>query len=131
MVLFMLVAGGLGLVPTAFLLRLLAGAAPRALLAAEMLIAAAGPVSWLLVVGMAKPPDHPVAPTADQQMLGLLIAFVAIPRIVVGPVLLVVEAATALWLRGRLERALLAAAMATDIIPLGLFALHMSQALRR
>ena len=64
------------------------------------------------------------------QLLGPLIAFVAIPRMVLGPVLLVIEAVTFLLLRGRAARTLLAAATLMDIVPLCLFALHMLRATR-
>jgi len=53
MILFVVVAGFLSLVPTWFLLKLLLEKAPRALLAAELLIAAMGPVSWLAMTAMA------------------------------------------------------------------------------
>jgi hypothetical protein len=64
------------------------------------------------------------------QLLGLLIAFGAIPRLVFGPVLLVIEGLTFLMIRGRAARALLAAAMLMDLVPLGLFALHLVRAVR-
>ena len=51
MILFVLVAGLLGLAPTWFLLKLWVARAPRALLAAELLVAALGPVSWLAMTG--------------------------------------------------------------------------------
>ena len=49
MILFVLVAGFLSLAPTWFLLKLCVEKAPRTLLAAELLIAAIGPASWLTV----------------------------------------------------------------------------------
>src|SRR5262249_9629357 len=55
MVLFVLVAGFLGLVPTWFLVKLLLEKAPRVLLAAVLLIAAIGPVSWVTVTHLASP----------------------------------------------------------------------------
>ncbi len=64
----------------------------------------------------------PHQPEAAEQLLGLLIAFGAIPRIVAGPVPLVIEAATFFLVRGRVARALLAAAMLMDLVPLGMFA---------
>jgi hypothetical protein len=63
-------------------------------------------------------------------LLGLLIGLVAIPRMVLGPVLLVIEAATFYLVRGRVARALLAVAMLMDLIPLGMFALHLARATR-
>src|SRR6204780_5884608 len=47
MILFVLVAGFVGLVPTWFLLKLLIEKAPRALVAIAVLVAALGPASWL------------------------------------------------------------------------------------
>ena len=49
---------------------------------------------------------------------------------VFGPVLLVIEGATFLLVRGRVTRALLAVAMLMDLVPLGMFALHMVRATR-
>jgi hypothetical protein len=63
-------------------------------------------------------------------LLGLFIAFVAIPRMVLGPVVVVIEAATIFLVHGRVTRALLAVAMLMDLIPLGMFALHMLRATR-
>jgi hypothetical protein len=53
------------------------------------------------------------------------------PRIVAGPVLLVVELVTIFLVRHRVARALLAAVMLMDVIPLGLFAAHMGLAILR
>lgn len=64
-------------------------------------------------------------------MLGPLIAFGAIPRIVFGPVLLMIEAGTFFLVRGRLTRSLLATAMLMDVIPLSIFAMHMALAIHR
>ena len=133
MILFVLVAGFLGLAPTWFLLKLFVEKAPRALLATELLIAAIGPASWLAVIYLAGSPGGlglPNLPQAASQLLGLLIAFGAIPRMVFGPVLLVIEGATFLLARERVARALLAAAMLMDIIPLSMFALHLARATR-
>jgi hypothetical protein len=47
-----------------------------------------------------------------------------------GSPLLAIEAATFLLIRGRVARALLAAAMLMDLIPLSLFAAHMAGAAR-
>jgi len=129
MIVFVLVAGFLSLVPTWFLLKLCLEKAPRTLLAAELLIAASGPASWLAVMSMAPGPSpHSLV---FSEVLGPLIAFGAIPRIVFGPVLLMIEGATFLMARERLTRTLLAAAMLMDVIPLSLFALHMAAATRR
>jgi hypothetical protein len=130
MILFVLVAGFLGLAPTWFLLKLFVEKAPRALLATELLIAAIGPASWLAVTYLADGPSLPNLPQAVSQPLGLLITFGAIPRIVFGPVLLVIEGVTFLLARERVARALLAAAMLMDIIPLSMFALHLARATR-
>jgi hypothetical protein len=132
MVLFVFVAGFLGIVPTFFLLKLSVEKAPRALLAAILLIAVLGPVSWLTMVTLAEPPAQNTAiPDPTQimaQIQGLLIAFGAVPRIVLGPVLLVIEGVTFLLVRGRITRILLAAAMLMDLVPLGIFALHIMRA---
>jgi hypothetical protein len=132
MILFVLVAGFLGLAPTWFFLKLSVEKAPRALLAIVLLIAAIGPASWLAVRDMAAPggANLPNLPQAVGALYGLFVALVAIPRMVFGPVLLVIEAATFFLLRGRAARALLAAAMLMDLIPLSMFALHMARATR-
>jgi hypothetical protein len=78
MVLLVLVAGFLSLVPTWFVLKLSVEKAPRALLAAEPLIAGLGPASWLAVVSMASAGPPPNVPHAAGQLFGLFIAFVAI-----------------------------------------------------
>ena len=130
MILFVFVVGFVGLAPTWFLLRLFIAKAPRALLAIVLLVAALGPVSWLTVRHMAGGLNPPNVPQAVGALLGLFIAFVAIPRMVLGPVLLVIEAATFLLVRGRVTRVLLAVAMLMDLVPLGMFALHMLRATR-
>jgi hypothetical protein len=134
-ILFLLVTGFIGLAPTWFLLRLLVEKAPRVLLAILLVIAALGPASWLAVATLtATPPTGGAglasSPPAASELLGLLIAFGAIPRIVLGPVLLVVEGVTFLLVPGRGARALLIAAMLMDLVPLGLFALHLARAVR-
>src|SRR5437762_8264378 len=99
MILFLLVAGFLSLAPTWFLLKLFVEKAPRVLLATELLIAAMGPVSWLAVTALAAAiPEGgssrlPTGPEGAMTLLGLFIAFGAIPRMVFGPVLLMIEAA--------------------------------------
>src|ERR1700730_10439456 len=102
MVLFVFVAGFLSLAPTWFLLKLAVEKAPRALLATELLIAAMGPASRLAVISLAGSPGGlglPTLPQAASQLLGLFLAFGAIPRMVFGPVLLVIEGATFLLVR--------------------------------
>ena len=133
MVLFVLVVGFLGLVPTWFLLKLLIENAPRTLLAIMLLLAAMGPASWLAATYLASDPGDaslPNLPRAVTELLALLIPFVPIPRMVFGPVLLVIEGAMFLLARERVTRAVLAAAMLMDIVPLGLFALHLVRAIR-
>jgi hypothetical protein len=129
MILFVLAAGTLSLAPTWFLLKLWSEKAPRKLLAALLLIAAIGPASWLAVRAMASP-DPQNLPRA-LAVIGPFIALVAIPRMVFGPVMVMIEAAAIVLLRDRRARTLLAAAMLMDIVPLGLFALHMAAALHR
>lgn len=128
MIVLVLVAGVLSLVPTWFLLKLCVEKVPRTLLAAELLIAAIGPASWLAVVYLAAGPGSRSLPHAFSEVLGPFIAFGAIPRMVFGPVLLMIEAATFFLVRERLTRTLLTAAMLMDVIPLSLFALHMAAA---
>jgi hypothetical protein len=130
MILFVLVTGFAGVVPTWFLLRLFIAKAPRALFAVAFLVVALGPASWLAVRHMAGGLNPPNAPEAVGALLGLFIAFVAIPRMVLGPVVVVIEAATIFLVRGRVTRALLAVAMLMDLVPLGMFALHMLRATR-
>ena len=132
-VLFVLVVGFLGLVPTWFLLKLLVDKAPRALLAIILLLAAMGPASWLAATYPASDPSGasvPKLPQAAEELLGLLIPLVAIPRMVFGPILLVIEGAVFLLVRGRVTRAVLGAAMLMDIVPLGMFALHLVRGMR-
>jgi hypothetical protein len=134
MILFVLAAGFFSLVPTWFLLKLSVEKAPRALLTTELLIAALGPVSWLAMIAMAMTtpaggPSPPNVPQGAKELLGLLIAFGAIPRIVVGPVLVVIEGVTFFLFRERVVRALLVAAMLMDLVPLSMFALHMAAAI--
>src|SRR5262249_32878853 len=128
MVVFMLGTGVLSLLPTFFLLKLCVENIPRALLAAELLVAGLGPVSRLAVRAMAAGPDPQSRPQIFNGALGLLIALGAIPRIVLGPVVVVIEAVTFVLIRARLARALLAAAMLLDLVPLGIFALHVAAA---
>lgn len=130
MILFVLVTGVLSLAPTWFLLRLCVEKAPRSLLAAELLIAATGPASWLALAWMAAGSSPQSLPQSFGGVLGLLIAFGAIPRMVFGPVLLMIEGATFILARERLPRTLLAAAMLMDLIPLSLYALHLAAATR-
>jgi hypothetical protein len=136
MILFVLVTGFLSLVPSWFLLKLLVDNAPRALLAAVLLIAVMGPVSWLAMVALALttpaggPSRLPNWPQAAIELLGLFIAFAAIPRIVFGSILLAIEGVTFVLIRERIARALLAVAMSMDVVPLGLFALHLARAVR-
>ncbi len=133
MIVFVLAAGVLSLAPTWFLLKLCVEKTPRTLVAAVLLIAVSGPASWLAVRWMATGPNpHPHSlPEAFSGVLGLLIAFGAIPRIVFGPVLLMIEGVTFFLVRGLLPRTMLAAAMLLDLIPLSLFALHMAAATYR
>jgi hypothetical protein len=130
MILFVLVAGFFGLVPTWFLLKLLIEKAPRTLVAIELLAAAMGPASWLSLTHVAGSASLPNLPEAIRTPIVLFIAFVAVPRLVLGPVLLVIEAVTFLLIRGRVTRALLVVAMLMDLVPLGIFAFHLLRATR-
>jgi hypothetical protein len=124
-ILFILATGVLSLAPTWFLLKLLLARAPRAVLAGELTIAVIGPLSWLAVIQFTDNGGHPSPPSPGMWTLGLFVAFCAFPRIALGPVLVVIEAATAFLLRDRLVRALLAVAMLMDLVPLALFVTHM------
>ena len=126
MILFVLVAGFAGLLPTLFLLRLAIDMALRASLAVLVLIALAGPLSWLTVKHLAGGP-----PSGFLWLLGPLIAFGVIPRIVAGPVLIVAEGLAMLLVRQRSMRIVLAAAVLMDLAPIGLYALHMARAMIR
>jgi len=130
MILLVLATGFVGLLPTWFLLKLFVDKAPRALLAIVLFIAALGPVSWLAVIYMAAGAEPSNPHNAVGPLLGLFIAFAAIPRMVLGPVVLVLEAVTFLLVGRSVARALLAGAMLMDVIPLSLFALHMVRAAR-
>jgi hypothetical protein len=130
MMLFVLVAGFIGLVPTLFLLRLAIVKAPRASLAAVVVVAMAGSLSWLAMLYLAGgPPPNPPPPFI--RFLGPLIAFGAIPRIVAGPVVVVAEGLAMILVRQRAMRIVLAAAILMDLVPMGLYALHMGRALGR
>ncbi|HEY2525263.1 MAG TPA: hypothetical protein VGI29_09410 [Candidatus Binataceae bacterium] len=129
MIVFVLAAGVFSLAPTWFLLKLCVEKIPRTLLAAELLIAATGPASWLTLRWMAAGASPQSLPQAFAGVLGVFIAFGAIPRIVLGPVLVMIEVATFFMARERLARTLLAAAMLMDLIPMGMFALHMVTAI--
>jgi hypothetical protein len=131
MVMFVLGTGVASLAPTWFLLKLCVEKGARAVLAAELAIAALGPASWLAVRWMAASPSPQSLPEALGAVLGLLIAFGAIPRIVFGPVMLMIEGATILLIRERVARTLLAGAMLLDLVPLSIFALHMAGAAYR
>ena len=131
MILFVLVTGFLGLAPTWFLLRLCFDKSQRTTIAVLLIAAVLGPVSWLAVTAMAVTttpggPSLQQVPEFMRMLLGPLIAFGAIPRMVLGPVLLVIEAMAFLQVRGRVTRALLAGATLLDLVPLCLFALHMA-----
>jgi hypothetical protein len=126
MILFVLTTAFLGLAPTWFLLKLCVEKVPRILLTTELLMAVLGPISWLAVISIAGRAPVPDQPQTTSAVVGLLLAFVAIPRIVAGPVLLVIEAMTFLMVRGCVPRALLFAATLMDIVPLGMFVLHMA-----
>ncbi len=131
MILFVLVAGFVGLIPTLFLLRLAIDKAPRASLVALAVATLAGPLSWLAMVDLAHRGPGPYVPPIGGQFFGWLIAFVAIPRIVAGPVLVVAEGLAMFLVRQRSMRIVLAAAMLMDLVPMGLYALHMTRALGR
>jgi hypothetical protein len=127
MILFVLIAGGLGLVPTFFVLKLAVEKAPRALLVGQIIIAVLGPVSWLAVLYPASAGVE-VVPQAARELLVGLFAFSALPRILAGPAIMAIEGVTFLLVRKRATRVLLAFAMLMDFVPLSLFALHLAGA---
>ena len=129
MIVFVLAVGIFSLVPTFFLLKLCVEKAPRTLLGAELLVAATGPASWLTLRWMAAGAGPQSLPQAFAGVLGVFVAFAAIPRMVLGPVLVMIEAATFFMVRERRARTLLAAAMLMDIIPISAFVLHMATAI--
>ncbi|HTY55922.1 MAG TPA: hypothetical protein VMB26_12000 [Candidatus Binataceae bacterium] len=131
MIVFVLAAGVLSLVPTWFLLKLCLERAPRILLIAELMIAALGPASWLAVAYMVAGSSPQSLPHTFGEILGVFIAFVAIPRMVFGPVMLIIEGATFLLVRARLARTLVAAAMLMELLPMSIYALHFAAAIRR
>ena len=131
MILLVLVTGFLGLLPTFFLLKLAIEKAPRASLIALVLVALAGPLSWLAMVDLAHRGPGPYVSAAGGQFFGWLIAFVAIPRIVAGPILVIAEGLAMFLVRQRAMRILLVVAMLMDLIPIGLYALHMARAMLR
>jgi hypothetical protein len=126
MIIFVLAAGVVGLIPTLFLLKLFVDKAPRALIAVELLLAVLGPLSWLALMWLAGGPDPSRTQTLGQ-ILGPFIALIGIPRIVLGPVVVVIEGLTFILIRARGARLLLVAAALMDVIPIGLYAWHMSQ----
>jgi hypothetical protein len=131
MVLFVVATGILSLAPTWFLLKLCVRTIPRTLLTAELLIAVMGPVSWLGIKWMAAGPTPQSLPGAFGAMFGLFIALIGLPRMVFGPVLLMIEGATFFLTREHLSRTLLVGAMLMDLIPLSLFALHIAATIHR
>jgi hypothetical protein len=131
MILFVLVTGFLGLLPTFFLLKLAIEKVPRASLVALAVAALAGPLSWLAMVDLAHRGPGPYLPPIGGQFFGWLIAFIAIPRIVAGPVVVVAEGLAMLLVRQRSIRIVLAVAVLMDLVPIGLYALHMARAIVR
>lgn len=130
MIVLVLGTGFFSLIPSWFLLKLAVERAPRALLTILLLLAVIGPLSWLAMILLASGPV-PNPSLAESQLLGPLIAFGAIPRIVVGPMLVLIEAAALILIKGRLARAFLFAAMLMDLVPLSLYALHFAAAAYR
>ena len=100
---------------------------PRALLLTILVIAVTGPLSWLAAIYLFGGSDPSTSPMAGKPVLGPLIAFVAIPRMVFGPVLVVVEGAAFFMVRDRPTRAVLAIAALMDFIPLALYALRVAR----
>jgi hypothetical protein len=127
MIIFVLAAGVVGLIPTLFLLKLLVEQAPRALITVELVLAVLGPLCWLAVMWLAGGPPDASHPRFIWQILGPFIAFIGIPRIVLGPVLLVIEGLTFILIRRRAARLLLVIAALMDVIPIALYAWRMTR----
>jgi hypothetical protein len=108
-------------------MKLLVANVSRAVSVTILVIAATGPLSWLAVIYLLGSPDPSTSALAGNPVLGLLIAFVAIPRMVFGPVMVVVEGAAFFMIHERLTRAVLAVAVLMDLVPLGLYALHVAR----
>jgi hypothetical protein len=128
MILFVLAVGFLSLTPTWFLLKLLAERAPRALLIGLLLLAVTGPLSWGAMVALSSAAPGPRPDSLIKDLIGALIAFGAIPRIVAGPIMVVVEFLALFLLRDAASRKLLAATMLMELVPMGLFVMHMIRA---
>lgn len=130
MVLLVLAAGVFSLPATWFLLKLCLEKTPRTLLVAELLLAATGPASWVTIVSLstAKPILAPAQ--GPVEALGAAIVWGAMPRIILGPIVIVIETMTLALARDRRVRAMLAAAMLLDLVPIGVFALHLVAATR-
>ncbi len=126
-VLFILATGFISLAPTWLLLRLAVAKAPRALFGVLLFVAAIGPLSWLAMIALAGVPPGPGS-SPLLMLAGPVIAFGAIPRIIAGPVVMMVEGATILLARRPLMRVLLAAAIMMDLVPLTMFVVHMARA---
>ena len=93
-----------------------------------LLIAAIGPASWLAMRYLPTPHGINLLPEALKGLLGPLIVFGALPRVVAGPALLALEGAAFFLFRQRIARASLGAAMLMDLIPLSIFAMHVAAA---
>ena len=127
MIVFVLATGVLGLIPTWFLLKLAFERWPRQALIVELVVAAAGPVSWLTVILLAGSPHPQNWASIGFEWLGPVVAFIALPRMVFGPVVLVVEAVTLFLVRGPVAKRLVVAAMLMDFVPLSLYALRLAR----
>ena len=125
---FVLVAGALGLVPTFFLLRLLAQGWPRALAWALLAVAATGPLGWLVMAGLVK---FPVMPRALSELVGLALVLLVFPRAVASPVVFAALALALVLARDRRSRALLTVALSLEGVPLALVALHFLRTIPR
>lgn len=130
MVLFVLTAGVCSLPATWFLLKLCVETAPRALLVAELLLAVVGPASWIAIVSISTTGASPAPVHGPGNVFAAMILLGAMPRIILGPIVLVIEATTLALARDRRMRAVLAGAMLMDLVPISAFALHLVAATR-
>lgn len=124
MMMFLLVAGGLALVPTAWLLWLTTRAWPRVVAAGLFVLSLTGPLAWWVMSS----PDN--LRGATWPMLGLLVAFVVFPRVIVSPVACLVLFVALALAREMRTRALLAAALLIEATPVLMFAWHMARSIR-
>jgi hypothetical protein len=125
-VLFVLIAGTAGLIPTYFLARLVCESYPNAFTWAVFALACTGPLAWGMMLWLAMgytkaggPPD------AIHQVLGLMIPFFAFPRVVASPVVLAVLGLGLYLSREKGSRRLLSLGLLLEGAPLAWYLLRL------